>query len=124
MKDRNEKISKKLKGIKRSPETLEKQSKIAHERFQHEPGTFKGKKHTDATKRKIAEKNGSKIGMYDKITGECLKIFISAGEASRWLIDNNKTTNLSAFTRILTICKHVEGQGKTAYGYRWEYLYE
>lgn len=122
LKLRNEKVSKGLKGISRTIETREKLSIAAKKRFSNHHGTFYGKKHSEETKHKIALKNGHQVMMCDKIPGECIRTFSSVGEASRWLISNNKTKNKSAFTRIITICNHVKGQGKTAYGYIWEYL--
>lgn len=119
---RNGKISIKMKGKPKSEETKKKYSEAAKKRFENEPGTFTGKKHSDKTKTLIAEKNGHPVGMYDKETGELLKTFLSAMEASRYLCDNNLTKNKNAYSRIITICKGIKGQGKTAYGYIWKYL--
>lgn len=119
---RNKKISKKLTGRKASEETKHKLSVAAKNRFKNCHGTFYGKHHSDKSKKLIADKNGYKIGMYDKNTGELLKTFISAMEASRYLIEHKLTSNKSCFTRILTICNNVKGQSKTAYGYIWKYL--
>ena len=76
----------------------------------------------EKTKNLIAEKNGRKVGMYDKKSGELIKVFVSMREAAKYLLENNKTKNKSADTRIATICNHVKGQGQTAYGYKWEFL--
>lgn len=121
---RNKKISDKLKGKPRSEIARYNQSISAKKRFENTHGTFFGKKHTKATKRKIAEKNGNAVVMCDKNTNAVLKTFLSAMEASRYLIENKITTNKSAFTRIITICKKVKGQGKTAYGFIWRYTKE
>ena len=119
---RNEKISQALKGICKSEEAKRKLSDAAKRRFSVEPGTFKGKHHDDAAKRKIAQKNGHPVCMCSKETGEVIQTFLSAMEASRFLNDNNYTKNKSAFTRIITICEGIKGQGKTAYGFIWKYL--
>lgn len=121
---RNKKISDKLKGRPKSEAAKSNQSKAAKKRFENQHGTFFGKKHTEATKRKIAEKNGDAVVMCDKNSGKVLKTFASTMEASRYLIENNITTNKSAFTRIITVCKKIKGQGKTAYGFIWKYLKE
>ena len=121
---RNKKISDKLKSKPKSDAARYNQSRAAKKRFENSPGTFFGKKHKEDEKRKIAEKNGDAIVMCDKNTGVVLKTFISAMEASRYLVENNITTNKSAFTRIITICKKVKGQGKTAYGFIWRYANE
>ena len=60
--------------------------------------------------------------MCSKETGAVIQTFLSAMEASRFLNDNNYTKNKSAFTRIITICEGIKGQGKTAYGFIWKYL--
>lgn len=122
LKIRNDKISEKLAGKKVSTETRTKLSLAAKKRFENNHGTFYGKKHTEKTKNLIAEKNGRKVGMYDKKSGELIKTFVSMREAAKYLIENNKTKNKSADTRIATICNHVKGQGQTAYGYKWEFL--
>lgn len=122
LQERNKKISLKLSGIRKSELTRLKLSQAAKNRFKNNPGTFKGKKHSELSKKKVALKNGHAVVMIDKETKKVLKSFISATEASKYLIDNNLTTNKSAFTRIITICNKIKGQGKTAYGYIWEYL--
>lgn len=119
---RNKKISESLTGRVKSEESRRKCSEAAKKRFATEPGTFKGKHHSDATKRKIAEKNGHSVAMCSKESGEVIKTFLSTMEASRFLNENNYTQNKSAFTRIITICEGVKGQGKTAYGFIWKYL--
>lgn len=116
---RNDKISKKLKGRKKSIETRAILSEAAKRRFENSPGTFKGKHHTEETKEKLREAHIKNcIIMIDKNTKEELMVFKSAIEASKYVIDNKLTSNTSAFTRILEICK---GNGKTAYGYIWQF---
>lgn len=119
---RNQKISEKLKGQSKSDVARRNYSLAARKRFSENPGTFSGRKHAESTKIKIAEKNGRPVGMYNKVTEELLKTFLSAMEASRYLNENGYTSNISASTRIRTICNKVKGQGKTAYGFIWKYL--
>ena len=119
---RNKKISEKLRGRPKSEESKQKLSDAAKKRFSKEPGTFKGKHHSDETKRKISEQNGHPVAMYSKETGELLKTFLSAMEASRFLNENNYTQNKNAFVRIIVVCDKKKGQGKTAYGFIWKYL--
>lgn len=119
---RNMKISEALKGVHKSEVARKNSSIAAKKRFENSPGTFTGKCHSEESKRKIAEKNGHAVGMYDKDTGELLHTFLSCTEASRYLVDAGLTKNHAAYTRIITICEGVKGQGKTAYGYVWKYL--
>ena len=119
---RNQRISEKLKGQPKSETARYNLSLAAKKRFSENPGTFTGRKHKESSKIKIAEKNGNPVGMYDKVTEELLKTFLSAMEASKYLNENGYTTNPSASTRIRTICNNVKGQGKTAYGFIWKYL--
>lgn len=119
---RNQKISNKLKGQLKSIEAKKHLSQAAKKRFENAPGTFTGRKHSEESKRIVAEKNGYPIGMYDKNSGELLHTFISCGDATKYLLENHMTENKSAFTRILTVCKGIKGQGKTAYGYVWKFL--
>lgn len=120
--DRNNKISQKLKGRPKSDVTKEKLSVAAKNRFKNSPGTFKGKHHTEKSKYLVAIKNGYKVAMIDQKSNEILKIFISTSAAGRFLVTTGCTKNISCATRIRTICEHVQGQGKTAYGYKWEYI--
>lgn len=120
--ERNSKISQKLKGRPKSDITRQRLSLAAKNRFKTSPGTFKGKHHSEKSKYLVAIKNGYKVAMIDQKTNEILKIFISTCEAGRFLVTNGRTKNSSCATRIRTICEHVQGQGKTAYGYKWEYI--
>jgi group I intron endonuclease len=106
-----------LKGKLKSNNTRKKLSLAAKRRFENNPGTFKGKKHSEESKRKIAEANGCKVAMIDINTNKILKIFISAMDATKFLIKNNATSNKYANARILEICN---GNGNTAYGYKWK----
>lgn len=116
---RNKKISDKLKGHSKSEEHKANLSKAAKKRFENEPGTFTGKHHSEETKEKLRKYHiKNYIAMLDKNTGEELMVFESSMQAAKYVIDNNITKNMSAFTRILSICK---GKGKTAYGYIWKF---
>lgn len=105
-----------LKGKLKSDETRKKLSVAAKNRFKNNPGTFKGKKHSEESKKKIAEANGCKVAMIDIDTNNVLKIFVSATEATKFLMEKNITSNKYANSRILEICN---GNGNTAYGYKW-----
>jgi len=115
--ERNSKISLKMLGKPKSEIAKKHQSDAAKIRFKYTCGTFTGKTHSQKTKQLISEKNGDSVIMCDKNTGALIKTFTSASEASRYLNETNITSNKSAFTRIITICKEVKGQGKIAYGY-------
>ena len=119
---RNRKISEALKNVHKSESARKNLSIAAKKRFENSPGTFTGKHHSEESKKKVAEKNGHPVGMYDKNTGELLHTFLSCMEASRYLVDAGLTKNHGAYSRIITICNGVKGQGKTAYGYVWKYL--
>lgn len=105
-----------LKGKFKSADTRKKLSLAAKRRFENNPGTFTGKKHSEESKRKIAEANGCKVAMIDINTDEVLTVFVSAMDATKFLIENNLTSNKYANARILEICN---GNGNTAYGYKW-----
>lgn len=122
--ERNLKISSKLKNIPKTAEAREKLSKAAKARFSNSDGTFKGKHHSEESKNKISRKNGYAVAMIDKKSCEILCIFSSASKASEYLIEKGITKNRSAFTRILTICNKIKGQGTSAYGYKWEFVNE
>lgn len=106
---------------KRSKNPLWKQhiSEGAKKRFETEPSTFKGRKHTQEAKDTIAMKNGKPVAMIDIDSGCIVCVFKSAADATRYLIECGKTTNKNAFSRILKIC---HGQDKTAYGYMWKFI--
>lgn len=110
-----------LKGIPKSENTKKKLSKAAKERFKREINPFAGKHHTESTKQRIAEANGLKVVMLDIITEEPIKEFISAMQATNYLIEQGKTTNKYANCRILWVC---QGTAKSAYGYKWKFIEE
>lgn len=58
-------------------------------------------------------KNGKKVAMIDKNTGDILKIFKTVGLAAEYLGDRKKNSH------IFHVCN---GQRKTAYGYHWKYV--
>ena len=93
-------------------------SEATRRRFEHQPGTFAGKKHTEEAKRKVALARGAKIWMCDIDTGEELKLFLTGIDATKYLIETGRTTNTTANGRITEVCK---GNAKTAYGYKWKY---
>ena len=106
-----------LKGKFKSAETRRKLSLAAKHRFENNPGTFAGNTHSEESKRKISEANGCKVAMIDMDTGEVLAVFMSAVDATKFLIENNLTSNKYANARILEVCN---GNGNTAYGYKWK----
>lgn len=96
-----------------------KLSKKTIERFKLEENPFKNKKHSSKSKELIGRANGYSIDMLD-LNDNYLLTFYSAHEATRYLIAQNKTKNITAFTRILHCCNGTYN-AKTAYGYKWQY---
>lgn len=64
-----------LKGIPKSKSARENSSRSAKKRFENEPGTFTGKKHSDYSKNLVSIANGQKVGMFDIDSGELVKEF-------------------------------------------------
>lgn len=64
-----------LKGIPKSKIARENSSRAAKKRFENEPGTFTGKKHSDYSKNLVSLANGQKVGMFDIESGELVKEF-------------------------------------------------
>lgn len=87
-------------------------------RFETEPGTWTGRKHSEETKLKLSKLHGYPVVMLDINTEEEIKIFYSCIEATKYLIDIGKTKNKTANGRILSVCY---GKAKTAYGYKWKF---
>lgn len=113
--------SENLKGKRKSVIARKNSSIAAKKRFENQPGTFTGRKHTSEAKQKIAEANGSPVLMIDAKTDAILMRFTSAMEATRYLIEHKLTSNIYANARILLICN---GGGKSAYGFKWKYADE
>lgn len=122
--ERNTKISNSLKGKAKSEETKKRFSEAARKNTSREDyiNPFKGRTHTNECKRKISEANGHKIGMYDKSTKKLIKEFNSVMRAANYLVEIRHTKNKGCFSRIITVANHTKGQGKTAYGFIWEYI--
>ena len=80
---------------------------------------FKNKHHTEKTKQIISEKNGCKIGMYDKQTEKLIKEFQSCEQATQYLLENNVTKNKDAKSRILYVS---DIPSRSAYGFKWKKL--
>lgn len=83
-----------------------------------------GRKHSckDLDKMRNSNPNMKQVGMFKDT--DCLKIFKSVGEASRWVVNNLeiKTKNpKSAKVSILNCCN---GKSDCVYGHVWKYLTE
>ncbi len=102
-----------------SPTWRQHLSNAAKKRFETSPGTFTGKHHSEETKAKLSALHSKPIICFDLNTGRILREYPSATEAAKDLISEGRTSNKSAFTRILKICK---GQDKSAYGYGWRFV--
>ena len=104
-------------GLKFSDEHKRKLSEIAKTRI-GEKNPFYNKHHTDETRKKLSEMHTKQVGMYD-LDDNLIMIFKSLTLANEWLIEQGKTNNRGAITRISKICKGID---KTAYGYKWKFL--
>lgn len=62
--------------------------------------------------------NAIAINMLDKVTGAVIKTFPKIMDGATWVRENT-TYGKADYATINKICK---GQGKTAYGYKWEYV--
>lgn len=136
LKARNKKVSEGLKGIKRTSATRKKLSQIAKARFSTEPGTFTGKHHTEAAKRKVSIANtgrvrtdavkrqmvidrGRPVAMCDLITGVVIKEFQALSIARDYLIENGYTNSKYATDSIRVACNV---PGKVMYGFQWKFI--
>ena len=108
-----------LKGKPKSFLHRKRLSEASKKRYETMENPFKNKHHSEESKKLISLANGSKVGMYDKNTFQLIRIFNSAMEATKYLIDEGITTNKTANTRILKICHGID---KSAYGYIWKFL--
>lgn len=93
-------------------------SEAAKKRFVNQPGTFKGKKHKESSKRKVALANGRPVVMLDQNTLEPLRTFLTAMDATRYLIEIGATKNIYANALIFHACGDIK---RNAYGFKWQY---
>lgn len=115
---RNKKVSETQKGRQFTEQHRKNISDSRKGKFTGSDNPFHGKHHNETTKHKLSESNGRSVVMLDIETSEPLKEFISALEATRFLISTGATKNKFANARILDVCS---GLGKTAYGYKWKF---
>lgn len=112
LKQRNQKISNKLKGVSKSQEVKEKLSEIAKTRMIGEGNPFYGRKHTNETKEKLSDYHKNPICQFDD-KGNYIRTFKNVRTLCKEL-----SLPKYATARILVICK---GQGFKAYGYIWRF---
>ncbi len=108
--------SERVRGIKRSEHTRKLLSSCASKRIS-EKNPFYGKHHTERTKQLISEANSVGVVAEDIKTGE-VYTFPSVLEATKWLLNTERTKNKSASSRICKICRGID---KSAYGFYWKY---
>lgn len=116
------KISKALKGIKKSDEHKKKLSELAKTRI-GEKNPFYGKSHTDKVKKHLREINlGNTFKQGVKVACEkegFKKMFDSYSDASYWLIENGFTKSKNR-TSVTTTIKESVVSGKKRYGFVWK----
>ena len=110
-------------------------SESKKEFYRTHPGTFLGKTHSDATKKKISDirrgqkaseetrrnmvlQRGTPVVMMDSESGEELMEFGALSLAQTYLLSVGATTTRYATDSIRSACK----SGKVAYGYKWKFL--
>ena len=123
-KERSEKMkkTKQLRGTqvnRNNSEWLKNIQLAAKKRYETSPGTFTGKHHSEATKKKLSSMKGNPIVAYYTDTKKLFKVFPSAKAACDYLIEVGITSNKCALVRIIYICN---GNGRSAYGYIWRFL--
>ena len=59
------------------------------------------------------------VAMIDLKTNQVLKEFVSARDAARWLLCENKTKSPNAAGSISSVCL---GRRQKAYGYLWHFI--
>ncbi len=83
--------------------------------------SFFGKQHTAEVRKILSEKNGFPVEMVDLSTGEAIRRFTSATDASRFLINQGIVKAKSAVHRILYVCQSGNPHHR-AYGYNWRFV--
>lgn len=111
-------------------------SESAKKRFETQPGTFLGKKHSDSTKDKISRANtgkkrsddvklafvlqrGTPVIMCDMYTGEEIMRFNALSLARDYLIEAGYTKSVYATDAIRVAC---QSDTRSAYGFKWRFL--
>lgn len=61
--------------------------------------------------------NAISVDMLDKVTGEIIMTFPKIMEGARWIRENTRYVKAD-YSTINKVCK---GNGKSAYGYKWQY---
>lgn len=61
--------------------------------------------------------NAIEVDMMDKLTGEIIMTFPKIMEGARWIRENTRYVKAD-YSTINKVCK---GNGKSAYGYKWQY---
>lgn len=117
-----EKISKSLKGKRKSAEARAKMSiaKKGIEPWNKGKVGLKGIPKTEDTKLKIAAANGKTVAACNKITGEIYKEFLSVTKACEYIRANTefKKANRNTLSRLL----NNNQENKVLYGYLWKYV--
>lgn len=110
-----------LKGVPKSAEHRRKLSEVAKRRT-GEKNPFYGRKHTEETKRRIAEKaKGRDNGMGKPVKGISADLeisFRSINMAAVWLMENGYTKSKNPCSIVGTIQESVKG-GCVRYGFKW-----